>query len=93
MLLARPLPCFCLAASEGSGLAMNEDFLRNVLEPEAQTGENASLLLRWKIEFHEARHLKGLLSVRSLRLQNCNSSGILEPSCCNLIELAFAPLL
>jgi hypothetical protein len=82
-----------MEASEGSGLAKNEDFLRNVLEPEAQTGETASLLLWWEIELHAARHLKGFLSVRALRLQHCNSSGILKPSCCNLIEPAFAPRL
>lgn len=58
MLLARSPPCFCLATSEGSGLAMNEDFLRNVLEPEAQTGENASLLPWWEIELHEARRFE-----------------------------------
>lgn len=37
---------------------MNEDFLRNVLEPEAQTGENASLLPWWEIELHEARRFE-----------------------------------
>lgn len=44
---------------------MNEDFLRNVLELEAQTGENESLPLWWEIELHKARHLKGFLSARS----------------------------
>lgn len=41
---------------------MSEDFHRNVLEREPQTGETVSLPLWWEIEFHKAQHLKGFLS-------------------------------
>lgn len=65
MSLARPPPCFCLLWQPLRGPTVNEEFHRNVLQPEAQKGVNASLPLWWEIELHKERHLKGFLSARS----------------------------